>query len=113
MGGFLSFCKNMTYKTIPPDVMTDSIEVEESIAKKIDVISEDILLRIENIEKVHIPYIEAAFDDMHAAFSKIQDNDIPDEILNRFAVNIFGEPFNQLSNVERSIIAVLSVYILI
>lgn len=114
MWSFLNFCKNMTFPAIP-DIESDSVDAPANLVSKIDNVANDIERKIENIDHINIGYIEEAFSDMQLVTKKMKEigDDVPDEVLNRFAVNIFGEPFNKLSNVERSIIAVLGVYILI
>ena len=115
MENFIQFCKNMTMTDIP-DVGDVSTEISTMLKTRIDTVSNDIKLKLRFLDHVSIPYVESMFDDMDVVIDKLnnlENNDVNDAIINRFANNIYRKDFNELSNVERSIISVLSIYILI
>ena len=94
------------FEVIPP----------ESIMKSIDITTNMVRPYLNRMDKVQIPYIEKRFENLERVFNILDMydcNGIPDWILNTFSNSVYGKSFNKLSNDERSIIAVLSAYILI
>lgn len=119
MNNFKKFCCKMTRSDIPniPDDIVANISLTEET--RINNIGKDIKAKIEFIDKVPIPYIEKKFEDLEIDdVASILENknlqDIPDDVLEKFSQIVFGCSFNQLeSGWKRSIISVLTVYILI
>lgn len=114
MNNFIQFCKNLTVTNIPD--ISEAMDLGEGVRLRIDTISKDIKLKLNNLDHVSVPYIENMFEDIDVVIDKlngIEDCDVSDAILNRFSQNIYGKMFNSLSSVERSIISVLGIYILI
>lgn len=115
MENFVQFCKNMTMTNIP-DISEKTTDIGNLMKLKIDTISKDIKLRLHCLDRVSIPYVESMFEDIDVVVDRLnslEDSDVNDAILNRFANNIYRKDFNELSSVERSIISVLGIYILI
>jgi hypothetical protein len=115
MENFKQFCINITNPNLP-DVDTDSMDYEMEDTRIIDNITTDIKNKLGFIDRISVPYIEGRFDNLDNVGKILEvtgNEDIPDELLNLIANKVYEKPFNSLSNDERSIIAVLSVYILI
>ena len=115
MENFKQFCINITNPNLP-DVMTDESDYEMEDSRIIDNITADIRNKLGFIDRISVPYIEGRFDELDnvGKILELTDNeDIPDELMNLISDKVYDKPFNSLSNDERSIIAVLSVYILI
>jgi hypothetical protein len=117
MDNFEQFCINITNPEIP-DIETDNCECPSELQSSVDVVTGDISRKIQlNIlNKVSVPYIEGTFENLDKVgeiLEKLEITEIPDTLLNHIAKRTFGEVFNRLSNVNRSIIAVLTIYILI
>lgn len=115
MENFRQFCINITNPEIP-DTFTTECECDASMVSSIDTITTDIKRKINFLDNVSIPYIESRFeklDKLEKIFDYMEIDDIPDTLMNYVSDKVYGVIFNQLSNDKRSIIAVLSVYILI
>lgn len=115
MENFKQFCINIANPNLP-DIDTEESFCDDKYKQFVDVVSREIRNKLEFIDRVSIPNIEGKFDkldDIGFILETSNHQDIPDEFINYIAEKVFGKKFNQLSNDERSIIAVLSVYILI
>lgn len=115
MENFKQFCINITNPNIP-DINTDATMCSPDDGVVVDALVNDIKNKLEFLDRVSIPYIEGKFDKLDNVgkileFTKHED--IPDELINMLSYKLYDCHFNQLSNDKRSIIAVLSVYILI
>lgn len=111
---FKSFCTSITRPDIP-DISEDNT-VTITQANAIRNVSVDIKRKLNKLDIIDIPYINAAFEKMSNVFDSLKKHnmeDIPDGIMNAFANEIYAKSFNQLTQSERSIIATLSAYILI
>lgn len=108
------FCRSLTVDALP-DIAEDAT-VTVDLATKIGNLCKGIRRQVKCADRVSIPFIEEAFRNVNIVADKLTQNDmedIPDGIMNCFANELYAKPFNQLHQSERSIIAVLSVYILI
>ena len=116
MKNFKQYCMNITYPNIP-DIESTSTELNIQLQEKIKNVGQYVREKLAFIDRVSIPFVEKKFEDVDVVVSELiesRQEDIPDNVLNAFAKNIFGCIFNELeSGWKRSIIAVLSVYILI
>ena len=115
MNNFRQFCINITNPNIP-DLSTTECVCPPTLIEAVDTISADIARKARFLHKVSVPYIEARFENLDKVESLLEFmelDDIPDTLLNHVAMCTFGEIFNKLSNEDRSIIAVLTIYILI
>ena len=82
----------------------------------IDNITRDIRNKLDFIDRISIPYIEGKFeklDNVGKLLEYMKLEDVPDLLINYIARKVYGESYNKLSNDRRSIIAILSIYILI
>lgn len=99
-----------------PDISEVTV-VTESQQCAIENVGEDIRRKLPILDRVSIPYIQNIMTDSYDAVDKLVDKtgseEIPGGVLEGFSNKVYGKPFNQLDQNERSIIAVLSVYILI
>ena len=103
-----------------PDI-SDDIPFVTCITERqqcaIENVGEDIKKKLPILDKVPIPYVQSVIPDSYDAVEKFLKStgseEVPECILEGFAHKIYDKPFNQLGQNERSIIAVLSVYILI
>lgn len=116
MKNFKQYCMSITYPNIP-DIESTSSELNIQLQEKIRNIGQYVREKINFIDRVSVPFVEKKFEDVDKVVDELintEQEDIPDNILNAFSQNIFGCIFNELeSGWKRSIIAVLSVYILI
>ena len=115
MENFKQFCINITNPVIP-DVDTDAMDCFVELDNVVNHVTSDIKNKLDIIDKIAIPYIEGKFDKLDNVgriLEFLHRENIPDPMLNLIAFKVYDKSFNQLSNDERSIIAVLSVYILI
>ena len=115
MNNFKQFCINITNPDIP-NIETTECDCPDELKQSVKIISNDISHKIDFLDRVSIPYIEARFenlDQIETLLEFMELEDIPDTLLNHVAISTFGEVFNSLSNVNRSIIVVLTIYILI
>jgi hypothetical protein len=115
MENFKQFCINATNPVIP-DIDPDAEKEYPEYDTIIEHVSDDIKNKMEFLDRVSIPCIEGKFDkldDIGKILEFMHQEDIPDGLLNTFSYKVFDCHFNTLSNDKRSIIAVLSVYILI
>ena len=115
MENFKQFCINITNTNIP-NIHIEAADCYLENDELIEHVTADIKNKLDIIDHVSVPYIEGKFDNLDAvgdilAFTKHED--IPDALLNLISYKVYDKEFNLLSNAERSIIAVLSVYILI
>lgn len=112
---FKQFCVNITNNDIPD--ISDEMDILIERKSAIDHIGGDIKHRVDILDKISIPYVEKKFEDLNSVTESLErsgNTDIPDGIMNNFSKKIFDTKFNNLeSGWKRSIIAVLSVYILI
>ena len=115
MENFKQFCINITNPNLP-DVISDDMDFEIEDTRIIDNVTTDVRNKLEFIDRISVPYIEGRFDKLDNVGKILEftnNEDIPDNLLNLISNKVYNKPFNSLSNDERSIIAVLSVYILI
>lgn len=116
MKNFKQYCMSITYPNIP-NTESESTDLNIQLHEKIKNIGQYVREKIDFIDRVSIPFVEKKFEDVDSVVDALiatGQEDIPDNILNAFAKNIFGCIFNELeSGWKRSIIAVLGVYILI
>jgi hypothetical protein len=99
-----------------PDI-SDITDVTERQQCAINNVGRDIREKLPILDKVSIPYIQNTISDAYDAAEKLAkktgSDEVPEGILEGFSRKVFGKPFNNLDQCCRSIIAVLSVYILI
>ena len=68
--------------------------------------------KMEILDRVNIPFIEATFEDMDAVTEILrEDQDVPDEMLGDLSTKLYGKEFNTLDNEEQSIIKVIGCYL--
>ena len=114
MSNFERLCLSITMPDIPDISDDETVTMDQAIA--IENVSIDIKGKLNYLDRISIMYIEEAFRDVDNVVDRLKktgNEDIPDGVLNCFANKIYAKPFNQLSQKERAIISVLSVYILI
>lgn len=116
---FIDFCKSFTDGSMLDDPIFDSEEnttqVPSQYEKPVNVLIKNMKVKKDIFDKVNIPYIEAAFSEDYPSIleDKLDDGEIPDGIIVTLSFGIYGKNFNKLSDDERTIIKVLSVYICI
>ena len=114
MRSFAKFCESITAPNIPDITGDTPVSVKEQDI--ISHVSNDIRRRVNILDRINIPYVEGSINSAEDVAAKLianENTDIPEGILNQFAKSIYGKAFNSLTQSERSIIVVLSVYILI
>lgn len=115
MENFQQFCINVTNPDLP-DISTDESYCDDKLVEFVNIVTNEIKNKLGFIDRVSIPNIEGKFDKLDNVGKILEitgHEDIPDEFINYISEKVFDEKFNMLSNDKRSIIAVLSVYILI
>lgn len=99
-----------------PDI-SEVTTVTESQQCAIENVGEDIRKKLSILDRVSVPYIQNTINDSYEAVEKLINKtgseEVPNGILEGFSKKIYEKSFNQLDQNERSIIALLSVYILI
>lgn len=115
MDNFKQFCINITNPMLE-NLSTDECDACGYDKNVIDNITRDIRNKLDFIDRISIPYIEGKFeklDNVGKLLEYMKLEDVPDLLINYIARKVYGEPYNKLSNDRRSIIAILSIYILI
>lgn len=116
---FINFCRTLADGRIVDSPLFDSEEnsltVPHMYEKASNVLIKNMKIKKDIFDKVDIPYIEAAFTDDYANIleDKLEDGDVPDGLITHLSFGIYGKNLNKLSDDERTIIKVLSVYICI
>lgn len=116
---FARFVGCVTRPDIPDISDEDSVVtcITERQQCAIENVGEDIKKKLPILSKVSIPYVQSVIPDSYDAVEKLVkstgSDEVPEGILEGFARKIYDKSFNELGQNERSIIAVLSVYILI
>lgn len=93
----------------------DRVSVPEKYSGPVKVLIKNMRNKVEIFDKVTIPYIENAFtnDYPNILEEKLDDQEIPNALIEELAYGIFDKKINDLTENQRSIIKVLSVYICI
>ena len=119
MNGFLNFCKRIaTASLITIETPSDPnvVEIPFHLENDITALVNNVKPKLNRIDRVHITYIEAAFQDMDK-INEILDNvygyDVDDGIPYALAKYLYDTSFNELDVDRQSIIKVLTIYILV
>lgn len=114
MASFLDFCRRTASHNDAVPATSDTT-LSEELKKRVDVLVNLMKNKLEIVDRVTIPFIEATFDGdvISALDSKTEDGEVPDELINALSEKLYEKEFEQLSDDERSIINVLSCYIML
>ena len=98
--------------------VSDSTDIPVKYTKPVNVLIADMKNKAEIFDRINVPYVEAAFDQKDLEIStmlndKLDDDDIPDGIINKLSEGIFKCKPTELTDQQAVIIKVLSVYICI
>lgn len=93
----------------------DRVSIPDKYSTPVKVLIKNMRNKVEIFDRVDIPYIENAFSDDYPQIldEKLEDQEIPNALIEELAYGIFDKKINDLTENQRSIIKVLSVYICI
>lgn len=110
----IDFKKYCELYTVSSDIMiTEDMTIPEEYVKTVDRVVDDLRYRTEDFDSVTIEYIQCTLDsveDMGAAL-RHTEGDIPDGMMNTLSKELYGKMFNELEQIEKSIIITISTYI--
>lgn len=114
MSAFKDYCMKMAeHNDMLP---TSDTNLDESTSKRIDGLVKIMELKMDRLDKISVPpFIESVFDcDVTEKLNaKTVDGDIPDAVINTLAAKLYHHVFKELDDAERSVIKILSVYIIL
>ena len=69
--------------------------------------------KMDILDKINVPFIEATFEDMDEVVTLLENNssDISDGMILRLAENLYENHFNNLDDEEQAIIKVIACYL--
>lgn len=93
----------------------DRVSIPEKYEGPVKVLVKNMKIKRDILDTVNIPYIESAFDGDYKSIldEKLEDDEIPDSLIEHLANEIYGDNINCLTDNQRVIIKVLAVYICI
>ncbi len=114
---FLDLCKRVaTNEHISEIIQCDEDKVPYDIKQRVDALCDIMRNKLDILNNIEIPFIEAAFSDMERAeklLSEYNDGDVPDYLLKELSTRLYHENFHELDVTKQSIIKTLSAYICI
>lgn len=119
MSSFLDFCLSKANGEPFTDPFFtedhDRVSIPEKYSGPVSVLIKNMRNKVEIFDRVNIPYIENAFNGDYASIlnEKLEDDEVPNSLFEELAYGIFNNRINDLTENQRSIIKVLSVYICI
>lgn len=119
MSSFLGFCLTKADGSLLDDPFFtedhDRVSIPDKYKSPAGVLIKNMRNKVEIFDRVNIPYIENAFTEDYPSIldEKLEDGEIPNSLIEELAYGIFNNRINDLSDDQRAIIKVLSVYICI
>lgn len=116
---FIDFCRSLTDGSkVEKDIFNseeNNVTIPSQYEKAANVLIKNMKMKRDIFDRVNVSYVENAFTGDYASKlnDKLNDHDVPDELIVGLSFGIYGKNFNMLSDDERTIIKVLSVYICI
>ena len=110
---FEQFC--LTKATKEPLFPGDETEIPERYKVAVDSLIEILKNRVEVLDRVNVPFVEAAFSTDYEKIleEKLPDGEVPDSIIKHLAAGLYHNYPSRLDSNQQAIIKVLSVYICI
>jgi hypothetical protein len=119
MAGFMEFCKKLATNNVLSITTPDDpnvVEIPFNLENDITTLVNALKPKMNRLDKIHITYIEACFNDMNRINEILESQygyDIDDGIPYALSRYLYDIPFNDLDVDRQSIIKVLTVYILV
>lgn len=116
---FIDFCRSLTDGSkVEEDIFnseTNSTSIPSQYEKAANILIKNMKTKRDIFDKINVPYVENAFTGDYSIKlnDKLNNHDVPNELIAGLSFGIYGKNFNMLSDDERTIIKVLSVYICI
>lgn len=92
-----------------PTTSTTSYEPDKMYENIINIMKP----KMDILDKINVPFIEATFEDMDEVVTLLENNssDISDGMILRLAENLYENHFNNLNDEEQAIIKVIACYL--
>ncbi len=119
MSSFLDFCLTKADGSLLDDPFFtedhDRVSIPEKYRGPANVLMKNMRNKVEIFDRINVPYIENAFNGDYSSIldEKLDDGEIPNSLIEELAYGIFDNRVNDLTENQRAIIKVLSVYICI
>lgn len=116
---FGDFCDKMCTNTKDICVTTDSILIlVPSILKIANVIINDLEGKAARFDSLKVSYVQRFFEQYDdnledVIHNKTDDDEIPDELMNYLAHNLYQMKYNDMTKHQKNIINVLAIYIIL
>jgi hypothetical protein len=116
---FGDFCDKMCANTIDICVTTDSILIlVPDILKIANVVINDLEGKVSRFDSLKVSYVQRVFEQYDGNLEdvihdKTGDDDIPDELMNYLAGNLYQMKYNDMTKHQKNIINVLAIYIIL
>lgn len=110
---YAEFCQDISV----PVTITDVMEYPDKYSKSVELFLSQIKPKWKRIDSLSLDYIQREFNNMGIVKNKLEilldDDDIPDGLLNTLSMELFGDKYNNLVNNNKTIINVTAVYIIL
>ena len=116
---FSDFCDKMCANTMDICVTTDSfLIVIPDILKIANVVINDLEGKVSRFDSLKVSYVQRFFEQYDdnledVIHDKTGDDDIPDELMNYLAGNLYQMRYNDMTKHQKNIINVLAIYIIL
>jgi hypothetical protein len=116
---FGDFCDKMCANTMDICVTTDSILIlVPGILKIANVVINDLEGKVSRFDSLKVSYVQRFFEQYDdnledVIHDKTGDDDIPDELMNYLAGNLYQMKYNDMTKHQKNIINVLAIYIIL
>lgn len=116
---FGDFCDKMCANTMDICVTTDSILIlVPGILKIANVVINDLEGKVSRFDSLKVSYVQRFFEQYDdnledVIHDKTGDDDIPDELMNYLADNLYQMKYNDMTKHQKNIINVLAIYIIL
>ena len=113
---FLQFCQRITTPFIVVENLSNDAEMTPDVRGRVSVLCHIMKPKMEILDRVEIPFIEALFHDMDVVEDIMEQEyncNVPDYLLREFSTELYGLDFASLNADQQAIIKTLSVYICI
>ena len=115
---FTEYCRKLVTSD-PFTEVTDSTDIPDEYVSPTDVLISSMKNKADIFDKINIAYIEAVFNEMtedklmNKLDMRFDEGEIPDGIINKLSEGIFKCKPIELTDDQRAIIKVLTIYICI
>lgn len=113
MGNFLKFCENISTSEKIIVEHSDDMDFPEKYQTIVSATIEIMKPKMDILDRVSIPFVEAVFNDMQDVDAKLADLDIPEGIINTLASKLYQKNVQNCNDREQAILKVLTVYIML